>query len=108
MTKSTVATLENLGRGSRFICLQSEYLHVFFFLFVCFFSFFLSDVHDEPEEDPGILENIEKAVGKFGHDFSLLSSSAAAAAATSLKSSSIITIIFALFITLLHITHVFN
>ena len=69
MKKSTVTTLENLGRGSRLICLQSKYLHVFF-LFL-FFSFFLSDVHDEPEEDPGILENIEKAVGKFGHDFSL-------------------------------------
>ena len=33
--------------------------------------FFLSDVHNKPEEDPGILENIEQAVGKFGRDFSL-------------------------------------
>ena len=83
------------------------------------FFFFLSDVHNEPEEDPGILENIEQAVGKFGRDFSLwhhviiviitiiiiiIITSAAAAA---LKSSSIIVIVFALFISLLNITHVF-
>ena len=83
------------------------------------FFFFLSDVHNEPEEDPGKLENIEQAVGKFGRDFSLwhhviiviitiiiiiIITSAAAAA---LKSSSIIVIVFALFISLLNITRVF-
>ena len=84
------------------------------------FFFFLSDVHNEPEEDPGKLENIEQAVGKFGRDFSLwhhviiviitiiiiiIITSAAAAAA--LKLSSIIVIVFALFISLLNITRVF-
>lgn len=83
------------------------------------FFFFLSDVHNEPEEDPGKLENIEQAVGKFCRDFSLwhhviiviitiiiiiIITSAAAAA---LKSSSIIVIVFALFISLLNITRVF-
>ena len=83
------------------------------------FFFFLSDVHNEPEEDPGKLENIEQAVGKFGRDFSLwhhviiviitiiiiiIITSAAAAA---LKSSSIIVIVFALFISLLNIPRVF-
>ena len=82
------------------------------------FFFFLSDVHNKPEEDPGILENIEQAVGKFGRDFSLwhhviiviitiiiiiIITSAAAA----LKLSSIIVIVFALFISLLNITRVF-
>ena len=86
------------------------------------FFFFLSDVHNEPEEDPGKLENIEQAVGKFGRDFSLwhhviiviitiiiiiIITSAAAAAAAALKLSSIIVIVFALFISLLNITRVF-
>ena len=88
------------------------------------FFFFLSDVHNEPEEDPGKLENIEQAVGKFGRDFSLwhhviiviitiiiiiiiTSAAAAAAAAAALKLSSIIVIVFALFISLLNITRVF-
>ena len=83
------------------------------------FFFFLSGVLNELEEDPGKLENIEQAVGKFGRDFSLwhhviiviitiiiiiIITSAAAAA---LKSSSIIVIVFALFISLLNITRVF-
>ena len=85
------------------------------------FFFFLSDVHNEPGEDPGKLENIEQAVGKFGRDFSLwhhviiviitiiiiIIITSAAAAAAALKSSSIILIVFALFISLLNITRVF-
>ena len=85
------------------------------------FFFFLSDVHNEPEEDPGKLENFEQAVGKFGRDFSLwhhviiviitiiiiIIITSAAAAAAALKSSSIILIVFALFISLLNITRVF-
>ena len=85
------------------------------------FFFFLSDVHNEPEEDPGKLENIEQAVGKFGRDFSLwhhviiviitiiiiIIITSAAAAAAALKLSSIIVIVFALFISLLNITRVF-
>ena len=83
------------------------------------FFFFLSDVHNEPEEDPGKLENFEQAVGKFGRDFSLwhhviiviitiiiiiIITSAAAAA---LKSSSIIVIVFALFMSFLNTPRVF-
>ena len=85
------------------------------------FFFFLSDVHNEPEEDPGKLENIEQAVGKFGRDFSLwhhviiviitiiiiIIITSAAAAAAALKSSSIIVIVFALFMSFLNTTRVF-
>ena len=31
-------------------------------------SFFLADLPNESEEDPGILENIEHALGELGHN----------------------------------------
>lgn len=36
------------------------------------FYFFFSGSLSEPEEDPGILENIEVAIGEFCHNISLL------------------------------------